>query len=719
MTRERRAQTTLKARRRAAATAAFPCEASVASGSAKANLGSLCEHGAAWYLRPEAEVVAFWPRPELVELRKWCLAEKQMAVRLVIGEGGTGKTRLAVQLSRDLVTDGWRPMWVSREQESAAVSAVRAIGEPAVLIVDYSETRPGLAAMLAEVASAGDAPPMRVVLLARSAGEWWQQLVNSADYLLGQVLEAAKPITLGPATTPGRQHELFAEALTAFAGRLGIACPDTHFTLTELESVILVVHAAALLSLLDYADVDGTAGRPRTTEDVLAGLLRHEARYWHQSAVARGLIIDTSLQRLAVTVGCLIGADNEADAVRLLACVPDLVDSAERRGQIARWLHDLYPGTWSLDGATAVDWIGSLSPDRVAEELITAELFARPSLLTDLVAGLSRNRMRRTLTVLARAALTDTRAVGMLRCALEADLEHLAVPSLTVAVETNSVIGDLINEALTSRPVSGETLEDIAAALPYPAFTLAKTAVDVFQRLVESASDGSQRARRLVDLSVRLAGAKRRPEALAAIEEAAEIYRQLNQAHPGAYQPQLAMSLNHQSLCLSGLTRREDALAALEEAIEIYRHLIKVNPEAFRAQLASSLNNQSSRLSDLGMREEGLMAIKEATEIYRQLAQARPKTFLSDLAIALSNKALRLAGLGRREEALVANDEATGIYRQLAQARPEAFEPDLATALNSQAVLLASIGQREEALTAIKEALALRRRSRTTRRFIA
>lgn len=78
-------------------------------------------------------------------------------------------------------------MWVSREQESAAVSAVRAIGEPAVLIVDYSETRPGLAAMLAEVASAGDAPPMRVVLLARSAGEWWQQLVNSADYLLASL----------------------------------------------------------------------------------------------------------------------------------------------------------------------------------------------------------------------------------------------------------------------------------------------------------------------------------------------------------------------------------------------------------------------------------------------------------------------------------------------------------------------------------------------------
>jgi Tetratricopeptide repeat len=718
ITRERRENAALKVKRRAAASTAFPVTVSTADASDVADTNSLSEHGAAWYLRPEAEVVAFWPRSELVELRKWCSAEGHMRVRLVTGEGGTGKTRLGVQLSRDLVHDGWRSMWVAREQELAAVAAVRAIGEPAVLIVDYAETRPDLAAMLAEAASADDAPDMRVVLLARSTGEWWQQVVNSADYLLGRVLEAAEPITLGPVTTLGTQHELFAEALSAFAARLGIACPDASFTLIEPEPVILVVHAAALLSILDQADVEGVPGRPRTTEEILVGLLGHEARYWHKTAVARGLIIDPSLQRLAVTAGCLIGADDEADATALLARVPDLADSAERRGQIARWLHDLYPGTWASDSAAAVDWIGPLSPDRVAEELITAELSTRPSLLTHLVAGLNRHRMRRTLTILARAALTDTRAVGMLRCALEADLEHLAVPSLTVAVETNSAIGDLIDEALTARPVSGAILEDIAAALPHPAFTLAKTAVDVFQRLVESASDGGQRARRLVDLSVRLAGAGRREEALAAIEEATGIYRQLNEAQPDAYQPQLAISLNNQSLRLSGLSLRKEALAALEEATEIYRQLTKVNPEAFQVQLASSLNNQSSRLSDLGRKEEALEAIEEAAEIYRQLAQIRPKMFQHDLATALRNKALRLAGMGRREEALITNDEATGIYRQLAQTRPEAFEPDLATALNSQAIFLASLARREEALTAIKEALTLQHRFRTTRRFL-
>src|SRR5258708_32737438 len=50
-----------------------------------------------------------------------------------------------------------------------------------------------------------------------------------------------------------------------------------------------------------------------------------------------------SVLRLAAAAGCLIGADSETSAAALLSCVPDL-DSGERRGQVARWLHDLYPG---------------------------------------------------------------------------------------------------------------------------------------------------------------------------------------------------------------------------------------------------------------------------------------------------------------------------------------------------------------------------------------
>jgi hypothetical protein len=392
--------------------------------------GAPLGRGAAWYLRPEAEVVAFVPRPELSTLREWCVTGGRLAVRLVIGKGGVGKTRLAVQLVQDLAENGWRAVWVAPGQEGNVINAVREVGEPAVLVVDYAETRSGLAGLLADWVAAEDSPDMRVVLLARTVGEWWHQLLNRADYRLSQVLGDTTPITLGPLTDESGQDELFADALTAFADRLQVACPDARLVVSDPEAVVLVVHAAALLAVLDHATMVGASRRPYATADALTGLLGHEARYWHKSAISRGLILDPSVERLAVAIGCLIGANSEADAAELLLHVPDFADSAERRGQVARWLHDLYPGTGGPAFSEDGEWIGSLRSDRVAEHFVTAELSVRPGLLSGLLVGLSEHRILKGVTVLARAAISDSRALGLLRHAFGTDLEHLAVPGL-------------------------------------------------------------------------------------------------------------------------------------------------------------------------------------------------------------------------------------------------------------------------------------------------
>ena len=146
--------------------------------------------------------------------------------------------------------------------------------------------------------------------------------------------------------------------------------------------------------------------------------------------------------------------------------------------------------------------------------------------------GLDEARAARALTVLARAALTQDRAVGLLRTALAADLDHLAVPALSVAVETNPVMGELLSQVIRGQPVSRETLMRVAAASPYPSFALAAPAAVVLQRLADDSADDSERAGWLVDLSNRLGDLGRREEALAAIEEAVTIYRQLAEARP-------------------------------------------------------------------------------------------------------------------------------------------------------------------------------------------
>ena len=316
---------------------------------------------------------------------------------------------------------------------------------------------------------------------------------------------------LGPVVATGGQHELFVQAVTTFAERLGVSRPDVRLTLADPKAVVLVVHAAALLAVLDKTDAVSIQGRPFTAADVLNGLLEHEGRYWHKSAVARGLILDASVEQLAVAVACLIGADDEIDAAGLLARIPDLADAAERRGQAARWLHDLYPGTQPTVDARERDWIGSLRPDPVAERLVTSELSGRSSLVPSLFTGLNEHQALRALTVLGRAALTDSRAGDLLRRAFAADLENLAIPALTVAVETNPIVANLISDALAAQPVSDQVLEKIATALPYPTFALAETAADIFRHLVDKAAEGSsQRARRLVDLDRSLSDLGRR-----------------------------------------------------------------------------------------------------------------------------------------------------------------------------------------------------------------
>ena len=60
------------------------------------------------------------------------------------------------------------------------------------------------------------------------------------------------------------------------------------------------------------------------------------------------------------------------------------------------------------------------------------------------------------------------------------------------------------------------------------------------------------------------------------------------------------MSLNNLAVRLADLGRREDALAAIEEAVTIRRQLAAARPDAFRPDLATSLNNLSLRLADAG-----------------------------------------------------------------------------------------------------------------------
>ena len=664
--------------------------------------------GAAKYLRPEDQVVKFWPRPELAVLRSWSVSTRHTDIQLITGEGGAGKTRLALQFGQEAAQKyGWQFYWVSAGEEAKAAAAVRESQIPVLLILDYAETRTDLGEFLTGVIEDGPGANVRVLLLARSAGEWWQQLITGTGAVLSETLAAVQPIPLGPLTGPSGQHEVFKQAMEAFAAELNTDCPSTALPLSiDPRAPALVVHAAALLAVLDHQSGQKIS-QDASGSDVIAGLLRHEARYWGQSQASYGLALGPVTSRRTVAAGTLIGADDEASAARLLEAIEELADPAIR-GRAARWLHDLYPP--EPESSAAREWIAPLRPDLVAENLVVTVLSDQPHLALALTGDLTERRAGRALTLLARAALSDPAASSLLNRALTAHFSRLAIPALAVAVETNPQIGEQLADILGSGQWPLSFLKQLALELPDTSIALARLATAIFQHLTDAAiGDNEERGPNLISLSNHLGQLGRREDALAAINEAVTTYRQLAAARPDAFLPDLAMALNNQSVRLSDLGRREDALAAINEAVTIRRQLAAARPDAFLPDLAGALNNQSNRLSDLGRREDALAAINEAVTIRRQLAAARPDAFLPDLAMALNNQSNRLSDLGRREDALAAINEALTIRRQLAAARPDAFLPDLAMALNNQSVFLSALDRREDALAAINEAVTIRR----------
>ena len=359
--------------------------------------------GVARYLRPEEAVVEFWPRPELGALLDWLVSDRPADVQLVTGEGGAGKTRLALQLAREATEEyGFRCYWAQQGTESQTITAVRQDTSPVLVVFDYAETFPGLPGLLAQLAATPlvePSPLVRVLLLARSAGEWWDQMVAGCTTRLGEALAAMSPLPLGAVTEPARQREVFEQAVTAFAARLGRPRPSgSRAPAFTPDAVILVVHAAALVSVLDNHPPDGT-DQAGGAAAVIGRLLLHEARYWQQSQAQYGLSLGPAVTRRVVAAGTLAGADDESSAIKMLSAIDDLGDVGVR-GRAARWLHDLYPATGS--GREPAEWIGPLRPDLVAEHLMTSVFNEQPALVMALTAVLPVYRTGRVMRILAR-----------------------------------------------------------------------------------------------------------------------------------------------------------------------------------------------------------------------------------------------------------------------------------------------------------------------------
>ncbi|WAU78372.1 tetratricopeptide repeat protein (plasmid) [Streptomyces sp. Qhu-G9] len=689
-------------------------------------------------LRARRQIVPFSGRTSHLQYLDAWTSEPGFGALLLHGPGGQGKTRLAQHFADLLTVQRWAVLWLRPDTAPDTLEVLAGAAVPLLVVVDYAETRPDQVATLLDAAARhSGSSPFKMLLLARTAGDWWQTLQASTsiaeDLLDGAGVIELPALGLEPEVS---RSKAYLEALHAYARHLpqvrgwqhhdwpALADRLTHITPAKTRlglETALSLHMTALADLLDQPQTDNHApveGGAKAAEasGVEDRLLAHERRYWANTAAAtHGLYPALTMGTLtdALAAAFLLGAEDRSQADELLDRVPGLADQPEdRRRAVRDWIATLYPPITDTR-----PW-DTLQPDRLTERFIGRHLQTDPDLVDRLIIGATAHQATQLLTIYTRAASHSVLQPDLGQHLTVLCTRHattLAVPAIRVATQTETP-QPLLNalHQITDRPdVQISDLMHLGNELPRTSHNLAPWAAKLTQFITDRHRTLVENdlahlpgyATSLTNLAIRLGNLEQREEALVAVTEAVNIRRELAQTQPDAHRPGLAASLNVLSNRLSDLGRQDEALAPVTEAVKVYRELAQTQPDAHRPGLAASLNVLSNRLSDLGRQDEALAPVTEAVKVYRELAQTQPDAYRPDLATSLNNLSNRLSELGRQDEALAPVTEAVNIRRELAQTQPDAYRPDLAASLNNLSNRLGELGQQDEALAAVTEAV--------------
>jgi tetratricopeptide (TPR) repeat protein len=665
----------------------------------------------AWLLHPRRAVVGFFGRGWVLRrLEMWSSDPHALVVRLVIGGGGVGKTRLAWHFAERLT--GWAHWPVAPQGEPHVVAALRAaeVPERVLLTVDYAETRdPRELAQL--LCAAQQASGVRVLLLARRAGLWWETL--SAAYppqahLVDALTAPGNVIELPAQVEERRPEQIVSGAVAEFAAYLRqVPPPDVPAGPYEPDTPVLRLHAEALLAVLGGPQHDGRY-------DVLAEVLSHEARYWRGCARRAGLAASPdpastdALLRQLVGIGALLGAADERQTAGIVRRAPLLADArAGSASAYVAWLRGLYP-TAGTGGP-----LGTLQPDLLAEALAVGTLReCTPAERTAIFSGLTAAQAVQALLVLGRASAHRSDAAEMIDAALAADVPRMTEAVLQVGLQFPGRFAARTASLLMATHLDPGWARAVVDRVPSPSLELSQVALALTTKIVAqfgAATPAGERATWLNRHAITLGRSGRGDEALAASVEAVALYRQLAVGDRSAYLADLATSLRNVALGFAGAGRRDEALASSVEAVGLYRELAARDGEAYLADLATSVNNLAVDLAEAGRRDEALASSVEAVGLYRELAARDGEAYLADLATSVNNLAADLAEAGRRDDASRAAVEAVQLYRRLAAANRDAYLPHLADSVSNCAVVLARVGRQTDALAVSTEAVELRR----------
>ena len=540
---------------------------------------------------------------ELVELEAWLDDPGPVLARGIKGRAGSGKTRLAIELCERAAARDWAAGFLDSGDLAAFVEAERVArwqpGPPLLVVVDYAARRArSLNAWLLGLArrTEGERPRLRLLFLERhgSAEEgWWHELLrrDGSDDALLDLVDPLEPIPLEPITGAALRRALLAGGMAEgcrLAGR-----------------PILPPPASGADPGFELRLADAPAAEPLYL--TMAGLFA--ARHGLDNTLALGRL-DLALELACWERDRLIAfartrGVNEKMLLHLVACVTlqrglsrreryALIDAEAKalryqdrmaRDPMADALLDALPK--ADDG----DNLQGIEPDLVGETLCLLALSTNDDLGQEALIDRCRERAPRdtaqhlvqTVQDFARPAAELAASDGHSRRRPEARL----LPGWLG--EANPALGWL--DRLVSTTDDLERLMSIANQMPEQTVILRERSTSILQRIVdiqrsmaiflEEEALASVLAASLNDLANRLSELGRREAALAAAEEAAQLYRELAAARPDAFRPNLAMSLAVLANCLESVERAAEGLTANTEAIVTLREPFLDVPSAF------------------------------------------------------------------------------------------------------------------------------------------
>lgn len=623
---------------------------------------------------------------ELVSLHAFLNDPRPLSARVLIGGGGSGKTRLALELCEQVSAMGWNAGFIARtelrrffDQQNLSAWGWQ---KPTLIVVDYAaEQAELLGKWLDELAdrTAATAPALRLLLLERHASTdtgWWTTVFVAGGWgALNKraLLDPVDPIPIRPLLRADDRLALLQAMLeqTNPGAALRIPLHDEAFRAKLMQLTWGGDPLFLMMAALAMVDVGHARALTLGRTDLADALAEREADRLKNLAESNCLSPEL-VQHLAACVTLMQGMSRE-DFMRFASSEKTAIHrpSGGDPAALADVLQQALPRP---------DGIAPVLPDLIGEALIVRTLQAGAVL---------------------RCHAVDSHLVAetVIRCAQDFG-QQSTEPLKWLKVITNSLDNDedALAALAASLPMQSVVLSDLNLRVTHRLQTLRAGREDVSLHLRASTMHG---------LAIAQAHAGELEAALLSAQVATNLYRGLAEHRPDVYERHLARSLNNLANMLSALNQFERALLAAQEAANIHRELVVHMPDMFTPDLATSLHTLASRLNEMGKRDLALQAVQEAVDIRRKLAARSPDVFLPDLASSLNNVAIICRAMGGSASHVA--QEAVDLYRELSAHRPDEFQSDLALACNTLAVGLSDMDQREAALPAGQEAVDLYR----------